>query len=140
MPSQSMGRGGGGGGSMGGRGMQMFYWANYKGDNQTINGYISKVGYAGFDQGGPPRGMPLSMGMPGPGGFMPEQVTTTQVITKNNLLLKLCNFQVTIPNELAGTIIGKGGDRINRFILKIIIHLNGSLFLAFEMSPVLASK
>ncbi|KAL3120707.1 hypothetical protein niasHT_007999 [Heterodera trifolii] len=53
-------------------------------------------GYAGFGpRGGPP--MPGGMGMPG--GFMQEQVTTTQV---------------TIPNELGGTIIGKGGDRINR--------------------------
>jgi heterogeneous nuclear ribonucleoprotein K len=56
------------------------------------------VGYAGFGPGGPPhRNMP-PMAMGG-GGFMQEQVTTTQV---------------TIPNELAGTIIGKGGDRINR--------------------------
>jgi ribosomal protein S3 len=42
-----------------------------------------------------PPGAPMGM----PGNFMQEQVTTTQV---------------TIPNELAGTIIGKGGDRINR--------------------------
>uniref|UniRef100_A0A915LTD3 K Homology domain-containing protein n=1 Tax=Meloidogyne javanica TaxID=6303 RepID=A0A915LTD3_MELJA len=55
------------------------------------------VGYAGFGPGpGGPRGPP-PMGMGG--GYMQEQVTTTQV---------------TIPNELAGTIIGKGGDRINR--------------------------
>ena len=39
------------------------------------------VGYAGFGPGGPqPRGMPgAPMGMPG--GFMQEQVTTTQVYT-----------------------------------------------------------
>uniref|UniRef100_A0A183CPD0 Heterogeneous nuclear ribonucleoprotein K n=1 Tax=Globodera pallida TaxID=36090 RepID=A0A183CPD0_GLOPA len=53
-------------------------------------------GGGGFGPRGPP-GVPAGMGMPG--GFMQEQVTTTQV---------------TIPNELGGTIIGKGGDRINR--------------------------
>lgn len=31
-----------------------------------------------------------------------------------NCKLTLFLFQVTIPNELGGTIIGKGGERINR--------------------------
>ncbi|KAF7632925.1 hypothetical protein Mgra_00007704 [Meloidogyne graminicola] len=77
------GRRGGGGGGSGGGGMR-----HHGGGG---------VGYAGFGPGGPPRGGPPPMAMGG--GYMNEQVTTTQV---------------TIPNELAGTIIGKGGDRINR--------------------------
>jgi predicted RNA-binding protein Jag len=54
------------------------------------------------------------MGMPG--GFMQEQVTTTQVNAKWKVTNQNRHLKVTIPNELAGTIIGKGGDRINRFI------------------------
>jgi len=49
-------------------------------------------GSRGYEGGRPPMG----------GGFMGEQVTTNQ------------STQVTIPNELGGTIIGKGGERINR--------------------------
>uniref|UniRef100_A0A915ESE0 K Homology domain-containing protein n=1 Tax=Ditylenchus dipsaci TaxID=166011 RepID=A0A915ESE0_9BILA len=59
-------------------------------------------GYGGGRGGGPMHGPPMGGGMGGPpgGGYMDGPgVTSTQV---------------TIPNELGGTIIGKGGDRINR--------------------------
>ena len=57
-------------------------------------------GGAGYGGGGYGRGGPPPMGAPG-AGYMgdPGPVTSTQV---------------TIPNELGGTIIGKGGERINR--------------------------
>jgi len=45
----------------------------------------------------PGQGGPLPLSSHG-GGYMQESITTTQV---------------TIPNELGGTIIGKGGERIN---------------------------
>lgn len=66
------------------------------------------LGYAGFGQGGgpqqTPRGFPIPPGPGAPSG-MPGFVQQMQEVTTT---------QVTIPNELAGTIIGKGGERINR--------------------------
>lgn len=43
-------------------------------------------------------------------------------------------FKVTIPNELAGTIIGKGGDRINRLFLFFLILKN--IFLSIRSESV----
>ncbi|KAI1712758.1 KH domain-containing protein [Ditylenchus destructor] len=54
-------------------------------------------GSGGYGRGGMP---PMGGGGMGPGGYMGD----TGVVST----------QVTIPNELGGTIIGKGGERINR--------------------------
>ena len=63
-------RRGGGGGMHHGGGMGGGFLHPYL-ENCTIS-----VGYAGFGPGGPPRNMP-PMGMGG--GYMQEQITTTQV-------------------------------------------------------------
>lgn len=57
-------------------------------------------GYGGGGSGGYGRSGVPPMGMGGPGGYMGDS--------------GVISTQVTIPNELGGTIIGKGGERINR--------------------------
>ncbi|CAD5206650.1 unnamed protein product [Bursaphelenchus okinawaensis] len=72
----------------------------------SFNDYSRGGGAAMPPYGGQPPysrgGLPSAVGMPVPGGFLggdQGQISTTQV---------------TIPNGLGGTIIGKGGERINR--------------------------
>lgn len=102
---------------MGGRGPPPSSgYADYRGGPPSGSYGGNGGGYGGgggYGRGGmPPMGAPSGyMGDPGP-------VTSTQV---RSFKIIFFNFQVTIPNELGGTIIGKGGERINR-----IRHESGS--------------
>ncbi|CAD5209651.1 unnamed protein product [Bursaphelenchus xylophilus] len=91
----------------------VFGYGGYSTDKPYMPRGHAAAPFSDFGRGGPPvqygggpppfprGGMPPPVALGGPGGFMGDQ---SQVSTT----------QVTIPNELGGTIIGKGGERINR--------------------------